>query len=97
MPGPLEAVEGALDVGEERVAAPPGEQPDRAGLDGRAMPSKLTGRDVVSTWPTGPGSRAWAPVAYQAIPVCAPLSSLENVKVNATSACMSPSLSMLIR
>ena len=29
-----EAVQGAFDVGEERVAAQPGEQPDPAGLDG---------------------------------------------------------------
>ena len=35
VPGPGEAVQGALDVGEERVAAPPGEQPDPAGLDRR--------------------------------------------------------------
>src|SRR5262249_2217730 len=35
VPGPGEAVQGALDVGEERVAAPPGQQPDRAGLDRR--------------------------------------------------------------
>ena len=34
VPGPLEAVQGAFDVGEERVAAQPGEQPDPAGLDG---------------------------------------------------------------
>ena len=34
MPGPLEAVQGAFDVGEERVAAQPREQPDPARLDG---------------------------------------------------------------
>ena len=34
VPGPHEAVQGALDVGEERVTAQPGAQPDRADLDG---------------------------------------------------------------
>ena len=34
VPGPGESVQGALDVGEERVAAQRGGQPDRAGLDG---------------------------------------------------------------
>jgi len=34
VPGPDESVQGALDVGEERVAAKPGGQPYRAGLDG---------------------------------------------------------------
>jgi hypothetical protein len=57
--------------------------------------SKLTGRESVSTWPTGSGWRAWAPVAYQAVPVCVPLLYPEKVKVNATSACRS--VSMLIR
>src|SRR5207302_7606140 len=33
-PGPLESVKSAFGVGEERVAAYAGEQPDRAGLDG---------------------------------------------------------------
>jgi hypothetical protein len=33
VPGPGESVQGALDVGEERVAAQRGGQPDRAGLD----------------------------------------------------------------
>jgi len=30
VPGPLESVQGALDVGEERVAAQPGEEPESA-------------------------------------------------------------------
>ena len=34
VPGPLETVQGPFDVGEERVAAQPGEQPDPARLDG---------------------------------------------------------------
>src|SRR5207244_13192832 len=34
VPGPGEAVQRAFDVGEERVAAQPSEQPDPAGLDG---------------------------------------------------------------
>src|SRR5271165_692461 len=87
VPGPDESVQGAFDVGEERVAAQRGGQPDRAGLDGpgRAVPSKLTGRESVSTSPAGSGWRAWGPVAYQAVPVCVPFSYAEKVKVNATS------------
>ena len=38
-----------------------------------------------------------APVAYQAVPVWVPFSYSEKVKVNATSAWLSPSVSMLIR
>src|SRR6185312_2788119 len=34
VPGPHQAVKGALDVGEERVTAQPGAQPNRADLDG---------------------------------------------------------------
>jgi len=34
VPGPLEPVQRTLDVGEERVAAQPGEQPDTAGQNG---------------------------------------------------------------
>ena len=90
-------MQGALDVGEERVAAQPGEQPDPARLDGlrRAVEADL---DVLgSTSPAGSGWRACAPVAYQAVPVCLPFSYSEKVNVNATSAWLSPSVSMLIR
>ena len=90
-------MQGALDVGEERVAAQPGGQPDRPAWTGWALASKLTGMNEASTSPTGPGWRAWAPVAYQAVPVCLPFWNSENVNVNATSACASPSVSMLIR
>ena len=41
---------------------------------GWTVPSKLTGRDVVSRSPTGSGWRAWSPVAYQAVPVWLPSS-----------------------
>ena len=61
------------------------------------MPSKLTGMDSVSTSPPGSGCRAWPPVAYQAVPVCLPFSYSENTNVNAMSAWLSPSVSMLIR
>jgi len=61
------------------------------------VPSKLTGIDSASTSPAGSGWRAWLPVAYQAVPVCLPLSNAEKVKVKATSAWESPSVSMLIR
>ena len=66
---------------------------------GGAMPSKLTGIDSASTCPAGSGWRAWSPVAYQAVPVCAPpwYSEKVKVKVKATSACASPSVSTLIR
>jgi hypothetical protein len=64
---------------------------------GRAVPSKLTGIDSASTSPAGPGWRARAPVAYQAVPVCPPLSYSENTNVNAMSAYASPSVSTLIR
>ena len=64
---------------------------------GWAVPSKLTGRDAVSRSPAGSGCLAWAPVAYQAVPVCLPFSYPEKVKVKATSACASPLVSMLIR
>ena len=90
-------MQGAFDVGEERVAAQPGEQPDPARLDGlrRAVEAD---RDVpASTSPAGSGWRACAPVAYQAVPVCLPFSYSENMNVNATSAWLSPSVSMLIR
>ena len=61
------------------------------------MPSKLTGIDSASTWPAGRAGGPPAPVAYQAVPVCLPPSYSEKVKVNATSACASPSVSTLIR
>ena len=64
---------------------------------GRAVPSKLTGRESVSCSPPGSGCLAWLPVAYQAVPVCMPFSNSEKVKVNAMSASASPSVSMLIR
>ena len=64
---------------------------------GRAVPSKLTGREAVSCSPAGSGCWASTPVAYQAVPVCAPFLNAENVKVKAMSAWLSPSLSMLIR
>ena len=38
------------------------------------VPSKLTGMASASTSPPGSGWRAWAPVAYQAVPVCLPSS-----------------------
>ena len=61
------------------------------------MPSKLTGMSAASTSPAGSGWRACAPVAYHAVPVCLPFSYSEKVNVNATSAWLSPSVSMLIR
>jgi hypothetical protein len=64
---------------------------------GGAMPSKLTGIDAARTSPDGSGWRAAGPVAYQAVPVCVPPSYWEKVKVNAASACASPSVSTLIR
>ncbi len=69
----------------------------RPAWTGRAVPSKLTGKSRASTSPAGSGWRAWAPVAYQAVPVCLPFSYSEKVKVNAMSAWLSPSVSMLIR
>ena len=69
----------------------------RPAWTGWAVPSKLTGMDEASTWPPGSAWRAWAPVAYQAVPVCVPFSYSEKVNVNATSAWLSPSVSMLIR
>ena len=69
----------------------------RPACTGCAVPSKLTGIVSARTCPAGPGWRASAPVAYQAVPVCVPSCSSENTKVNATSAWLSPSLSMLIR
>ena len=64
---------------------------------GWAVPSKLTGKPSASTSPPGSAWRAWAPVAYQAFPVCLPFSYSEKTKVNAMSAWLSPSVSMLIR
>ena len=60
------------------------------------MPSMLTGIVSASTSPVGSGWQAWGPVAYQAVPVCRPLWYSEKVKMNATSACASPSVSTLI-
>ena len=51
----------------------------------------------MSSSPAGPGWRAWAPVAYQAVPVWVPFWYAEKVNVNAMSAWLSPSVSMLIR
>ena len=90
-------MQGAFDVGEERVAAQPGAQPDPARRTGRAVPSKLTGTFEASTSPAGSGWRACAPVAYQTVPVWVPFTYSENTNVNATSAWLSPSVSMLIR
>jgi hypothetical protein len=61
------------------------------------MRPKLTGMDELSSSPAGPGWRAGAPLAYQAVPVCLPLSTWEKVKVNAASAYASPSESTLTR
>ena len=90
-------MQGALDVGEERVAAQPGEQPDPAGLDGlgRAVEADREGRGELLAGRLG--LAGLAPVAYQAVPVCLPFSYSEKVNVNATSAWLSPSVSMLIR
>jgi hypothetical protein len=90
-------VQGAFDVGEERVAAQPAASRIRPACTGWAVPSKLTGKPSASTSPPGSGWRAWAPVAYHAVPVCVPSCSSENTKVNAMSAWLSPSVSMLIR
>ena len=61
--GPLEAMERAVGVGEERIAAHTNEQSDRTGRDG-------LGRAVEADWcvadqnlAAGPDSRAWDPVA----------------------------------
>ena len=69
----------------------------RPAWTGRAVPSKLTGMSEAITSPPGSSWRATAPVAYQAVPVCFPSASSENTNVNATSAWLSPSVSMLIR
>jgi len=61
------------------------------------MPSKLTRNDSASTSPAGSEVPAAGPVAYQAVLVWLPSSYSEKVKVNATSACASPSVSTLIR
>ena len=65
-------MQGAFDVGEERVAAQPGGQPDPAGWTGRGVASKLTGKSRARASPAGSGWRAAAPVAYQTVPVWAP-------------------------
>src|SRR5262252_657428 len=69
-------------------------QGGRLGLFG-AMPSKLTWNGPASTSPAGSGWRAWGPVAYRAVPVCRPPWYWEKVKVNATSARASLSVSTL--
>ena len=69
----------------------------RPAWTGWAVPSKLTGMSVLSTSPAGSGWRACAPVACQAVPVCLPFWYSENTNVNAMSAWLSPSVSMLIR
>jgi hypothetical protein len=79
-------VQGALDVGEERVAAQPGAQPDPAGLDGPDGTVEADRKASAITSPAGPGWRACAPVACQAVPVCVPFWYPENTNVNATSA-----------
>jgi hypothetical protein len=43
VPGPLKSVQGAFDVGEERVAAQRGGQPDRAGLAGPMISTVMAG------------------------------------------------------
>ena len=90
-------MQGAFDVGEERVAAQPGGQPDPARLDGlgRAVEAdrEVRGEHLAG----GSGWRACAPVAYRAVPACLPFWYSEKVNVNAMSAWLSPSVSMLIR
>ena len=63
----------------------------------RSVPSKLTGKESASTWPAGSGCWASEPVAYQTVPVWLPFWYSENVSVNAMSARVSLSVSMLIR
>jgi len=41
---------------------------------GWTVPSKLTPKPSASISPAGSAWRAWAPVAYQAFPVCLPFS-----------------------
>ena len=82
----------ALDIGEERVAAKPGNKAGSRRPDGPASPSKLTGNDAMS-WVYRPARPpGLASVAYHAVPVCMPFSNSENVKVNETSAFESPLL-----
>ena len=90
-------MQGAFDVGEERVAAQPGEQPDPARLGGLGGAVEAD-REVRAEYLAGRlGRRASAPVACQKVPVWAPFSYSEKVNVNAMSAWLSPSVSMLIR
>ena len=68
-------MQGAFDVGEERVAAQPGGQPDPVGLDGLggAVEADREARGEYLAAGLGPGGRA-APVAYQELPVWVPFS-----------------------
>src|SRR5215468_2357276 len=87
VPGPGEAVQGPLDVGEERVAAPPGQQPNGAGLDRRGHAVEVDRERLGEHLAGRLGLAGLGPVAYQAVPVCLPPWYWEKVKVNATSAC----------
>ena len=109
--GPGESVQGALHIGEERVAAEARTQTDRAaivemakesvvvleGLDGLGH-SVEADRDGLEQHVTrGLGLAGLVAVAYQAVPDCLPFWNGVKVKVKAMSACESPLVSMLMR
>jgi hypothetical protein len=98
-PLPISAPPGSVpvQVGEERVAAQPGEQPDTAGQNGAGGAVEADRDALGEHLADGPGLAGLGSGGYQAVPVCRPSLYSENTNVNATSAWASPSVSMLIR
>ena len=79
-------MQGALDVGEERVEAQPGRQPDAAGLDG-AGGAVEADRDVLGDYfAFGPGLAGRGTGGVPGGSGLPTVLVLEKVKVNATSA-----------
>ena len=90
-------MQGAFDVGEERVAAQPGGQPDPVCFDGLGGAVEADREAVGEYLAAGFGLAGLGAGGVPGGPGLRAVLQSEKTKVNATSAWLSPSVSMLIR